>query len=85
MCIRDSLKVVQYVGFDTGKTGFCRRKVIRYNHAGYQNRINADTYHYEEALKTEGKLIICILLITIILVVTTDVGIVLYNCEARAS
>jgi len=24
-------------------------------------------------------------LITIILVVTTDVGIVLYNCEARAS
>lgn len=31
------------------------------------------------------KLIICILLITIILVVTTAVGIVLYNCEARAS
>lgn len=31
------------------------------------------------------KLIICILLITIVLIVTTAVGIVLYSCGARAS
>ena len=30
-------------------------QVIRYNHAANQNRINADAYHYEEALKTEGE------------------------------
>ena len=30
-------------------------QIVRYNHAVYQNRINADAYHYEEALKTEGE------------------------------
>ena len=25
------LKIVEYVGFDTGKAGFCRRKIIRFN------------------------------------------------------
>jgi len=30
-------------------------KIIRNNHTVYQNRINADTYHYEEALKTDSE------------------------------
>ena len=28
------LEIVEYVGFDTGKAGFCRRKVIRFNGKG---------------------------------------------------
>ena len=51
-------------GFEQGEAennGVCRKgkyravQIIRYNHTVYQNRINADTYHYEEALKTEGE------------------------------
>lgn len=30
-------------------------QVVRYNHAANQNRINADAYHNEEALKTKCK------------------------------
>ena len=25
------LKIIEYVGFDTGKAGFCRRKIVRFN------------------------------------------------------
>ena len=30
-------------------------QVIRYNHAVYQNRINADAYHNQKALKTDSE------------------------------
>ena len=30
-------------------------QVVRYYHVVHQNRVNADAYHYEEALKTEGE------------------------------
>ena len=30
-------------------------QIVRYNHVVYQNRVNADAYHNEEALKAEGK------------------------------
>ena len=30
-------------------------QVVRYYHVVYQNRVNADAYHYEEALKTDSE------------------------------
>ena len=41
--------------------GVCRKgeyravQIIRYNHTVYQNRVNADAYHNEEALKTDSE------------------------------
>ena len=30
-------------------------QIVRYYHAVYQDSVNADTYHYEEALKAKGE------------------------------
>ena len=62
--MRGEYRLRQCAGFEQGETednGIgCKGKnravqVIRYNHAANQNRINADAYHYEEALKTESE------------------------------
>ena len=33
-CYAKHLKIIEYVGFDTGKTCFCRRKIVRFNGKG---------------------------------------------------
>ena len=62
MCVEN--RFCKCAGFEQGEAednGVGRKgenravQVIRYNHAVYQNRINADAYHNEEALKTEGE------------------------------
>ena len=33
-CYAKHLKIIEYVGFDTGKAGFCGRKIVRFNGKG---------------------------------------------------
>ncbi len=33
-CYAKHLKIIEYVGFDTGKTCLCRRKIVRFNGKG---------------------------------------------------
>ena len=49
------IKALFALGFQGCKGENRAVQVVRYNHAANQNRINADAYHYEEALKTERR------------------------------
>ena len=62
--MRGKYRLRQCAGFEQGKAednsvGYkgknCAVQVVRYYHAVYQNRVNADAYHYEEALKAKGE------------------------------
>ncbi len=60
--MRGENRLRQCAGFEQGETednGIgCKGKnravqVVRYYHVVHQNRVNADAYHYEEALKAK--------------------------------
>ena len=62
--MRGEYRLRQCAGFEQGETedngigckGEYRAvQVVRYYHVVYQNRVNADAYHYEEALKTDSE------------------------------
>ena len=62
--MRGKYRLRQCAGFEQGETedngigckGEYRAvQIVRYYHAVYQNRVNADAYHNEEALKTDSE------------------------------
>ena len=62
--MRGEYRLRQCAGFEQGETedngigckGEYRAvQIVRYYHVVYQNRVNADAYHNEEALKTDSE------------------------------